>query len=84
MGVLCFKVLSLLLCRSGNPTVHLQNLLLLLPSIRQADSLIRGFWHKVRQEGRVKLKKLLVEMLEANLKPIKVMTSADLSNALKQ
>lgn len=55
--------------RSGNPTVHVQNLLLLLPSIRQADSIVRWFWHKVRRDGKIKMKKLLAEMLEAQLKP---------------
>ncbi len=51
--------------RSGNPTIHVQNLLLMLPSIRQADALVRRFWTKVQQEGKVQLNKLLVEMLEA-------------------
>ena len=52
--------------RSGNTSIHVQNLLLLLPSIRQADAMIRWFWLKVRQDGKVPLKKLLVEMLEVS------------------
>jgi len=50
--------------RSGNPTIHVQNLLLLLPAIRQADTLLRHFWNRVQQEGIVKMNKLLVEMLQ--------------------
>ena len=52
--------------RSGNPTIHVQNLLLLLPSIRQADSIIRQFWRNVCQnesENGVDAKKLFAEML---------------------
>ena len=49
--------------RSGNPTMHVQNLLLLLPSIRQADCLMKQFWNNARSDG-FKLRKLLVEMLE--------------------
>lgn len=50
--------------RSGNPTIHVQNLLLLLPSIRQADIKMRQFWRTVHKQGDVPLKKLLLEMLE--------------------
>ena len=48
--------------------IHVQNLLLLLPSIRQADLMMRQFWQKVLQDGKVKLSKLLIEMLESNIK----------------
>eukprot|EP00094_Tigriopus_californicus_P001047 TCALIF_01014-PA protein Name:"Similar to ESRRG Estrogen-related receptor gamma (Pongo abelii)" AED:0.25 eAED:0.25 QI:0/0.77/0.6/1/0.66/0.7/10/1172/536 len=51
--------------RSGNPAIHVQNILLLLPSIRQADGLVRQFWGKVQASGKLQLNKLLVEMLEA-------------------
>ena len=34
----------------------------------QADSILRRFWQKIRDEGKVILNKLLVEMLEAQLK----------------
>ena len=51
--------------RSGNTSVHVQNLLLLLPSIRQADTMVRWFWLKVRQDGKIPLKKLMIEMLDA-------------------
>ena len=57
----CFSNVSY---RSGNPTIHVQNLLLLLPAIRQADTLLRHFWSRVQQEGIVKMNKLLVEMLQ--------------------
>lgn len=52
--------------RSGNPTIHVQNLLLVLPSIRQADALLRSFWNRVHQDNKVTLNKLLVEMLDAS------------------
>ena len=48
--------------------IHVQNLLLLLPSIRQADVMMRQFWQKVLQDGKMKLSKLLIEMLESNIK----------------
>ena len=50
--------------RSGNPSTHVQNMLLALPSIRQADSMVKTFWKGVAREGRLTLNKLLVEMLE--------------------
>jgi len=46
--------------------IHVQNLLLLLPSIRHADLIMRQFWEGVRKDGKVKLNKLLIEMLEPN------------------
>jgi estrogen-related receptor ERR len=54
--------------RSGNPMIHVQNLLLLLPSVRHADLMMRQFWEGVRRDGKVKLNKLLIEMLESNAK----------------
>jgi estrogen-related receptor ERR len=56
--------------RSGNTSVHVQNLLLLLPSIRQADAMIRWFWLKIRQERKIPLKKLMVEMLDVSVDKI--------------
>lgn len=50
--------------RSGSPSTHVQNMLLALPSIRQADSMVKTFWKGVAREGRLTLNKLLVEMLE--------------------
>ena len=43
-----------------------QNLLLLLPMVRQADLDIKNFFKSVQQnqQGNIKLNKLLVEMLE--------------------
>ncbi|XP_040565088.1 steroid hormone receptor ERR2 isoform X3 [Lepeophtheirus salmonis] len=51
--------------RSGNPSINVQNTLLLLPSIRQADILIHQFWDLIRTEGKISLNRLLVEMLDA-------------------
>ncbi|XP_055381346.1 steroid hormone receptor ERR2 isoform X2 [Condylostylus longicornis] len=42
-----------------------QQLLLILPSLRQADNIIRKFWLKVSREENVVMKKLFVEMLES-------------------
>jgi len=42
-----------------------QNLLLLLPLVRQADLSIKAFLREVHKRGNFKLNKLLVEMLEA-------------------
>ena len=47
----------------ANPAIHVQSLLLLLPSIRQADALVRRFWSNVASDGTVTLNKLLLEML---------------------
>ena len=63
----CIKLLFFCF-RSGNPMIHVQNLLLLLPSVRHADLMMRQFWEGVRRDGKVKLNKLLIEMLESNAK----------------
>eukprot|EP00096_Caligus_rogercresseyi_P015439 TRINITY_DN7877_c0_g1_i2.p1 TRINITY_DN7877_c0_g1~~TRINITY_DN7877_c0_g1_i2.p1 ORF type:complete len:412 (+),score=75.75 TRINITY_DN7877_c0_g1_i2:151-1386(+) len=52
--------------RSGNPGINVQNVLLLLPGIRQADILIHHFWDSVRNEGGIPLNRLLLEMLDAS------------------
>ncbi|XP_046402554.1 steroid hormone receptor ERR1-like isoform X1 [Ischnura elegans] len=51
--------------RPSTSTYHLQQLLLCLPSLRQADQVLRRFWTDVRREGKVPMNKLFVEMLEA-------------------
>ncbi len=40
--------------RPGNPVLHVQNLLLVLPSLRQADPVLRAFWRRVQAEGKVR------------------------------
>jgi estrogen-related receptor ERR len=50
--------------RCGNPLIHIQNLLLLLPSIGKAGLMIRKFWKDVYQSGQVKLHKNLIKMLD--------------------
>jgi len=52
--------------RCGDANLHLQNLLLVLPSLRDADTVLREFWSLIKQEGRVPMNKLLIEMLEAS------------------
>lgn len=52
-------------CRHNGAVSHQQQLLLLLPSLRQADHIIRKFWIQVYREGSVNMKKLFVEMLES-------------------
>ncbi|KAG8234091.1 hypothetical protein J437_LFUL014620 [Ladona fulva] len=51
--------------RPTTSAYHLQQLLLCLPSLRQADQVLRRFWTDVRREGKVPMNKLFVEMLEA-------------------
>ena len=41
--------------------IHVQNLLLPLPSVRHADLMIRQFWEGVRRDEKVKLNKLLIQ-----------------------
>lgn len=52
------------LLRHSAAVSHQQQLLLLLPSLRQADNIIRRFWRSICQDGVVTMKKLFVEMLE--------------------
>lgn len=52
------------LLRHSSAVSHQQQLLLLLPSLRQADNILRRFWRNVNAEGSVSLKKLFMEMLE--------------------
>lgn len=47
--------------------IHLGQLLLVLPLLRQIDSVIRRFWNGIKREGRVQMNKLFLEMLESNL-----------------
>ncbi|XP_070497427.1 steroid hormone receptor ERR2 isoform X1 [Chironomus tepperi] len=54
-----------LILRHYNAVAHQQKLLLLLPSLRQADHIIRRFWMKVHKEGNITMNKLFVEMLES-------------------
>lgn len=52
------------LLRHSSAVSHQQQLLLLLPALRQADSILRCFWRNVNAKGSVTLKKLFAEMLE--------------------
>ncbi|XP_037813181.1 steroid hormone receptor ERR2 [Lucilia sericata] len=52
------------LLRHSSAVSHQQQLLLLLPALRQADSILRNFWRSVKAKGLVTLKKLFAEMLE--------------------
>uniref|UniRef100_A0A0K8TSL8 Putative estrogen receptor-related receptor n=1 Tax=Tabanus bromius TaxID=304241 RepID=A0A0K8TSL8_TABBR len=47
-----------------NPLAYQQQLLLVLPSLRQADQMVRKIWTNIYHEGNVTLNKLFVEMLE--------------------
>jgi len=51
--------------RCGDSNLHLNSLLMVLPSLRDADTVLRAFWNRVKQEGQVPLNKLLIEMLDA-------------------
>uniref|UniRef100_A0A336KLY2 CSON010625 protein n=1 Tax=Culicoides sonorensis TaxID=179676 RepID=A0A336KLY2_CULSO len=54
-----------LLTRHANAVSHQQQLLLLLPSLRQCDFVVRKFWTTMHREGSITMNKLFVEMLEA-------------------
>ena len=51
--------------RHTSAVSHQQQLLLLLPSLRQADQIIRKFWTNISRDENVTLNKLFVEMLES-------------------
>ncbi|XP_055677055.1 steroid hormone receptor ERR2 isoform X2 [Lutzomyia longipalpis] len=50
--------------RHSTAVSHQQQLLLLLPALRQADPIIRKFWSRIYREGNVTMNKLFLEMLE--------------------
>ncbi|XP_017484290.1 PREDICTED: steroid hormone receptor ERR1 [Rhagoletis zephyria] len=52
------------LLRYGSAVSHQQQLLLLLPALRQADGILRRFWRDICHGGKITVKKLFVEMLE--------------------
>lgn len=54
--------------RPSNPQLHFGNLLLCLPILRQVDTIVRRYWSTVRQEGKVPMNKLFIEMLESHLR----------------
>ncbi|XP_015585210.1 steroid hormone receptor ERR1 isoform X6 [Cephus cinctus] len=51
--------------RPGQALRATQNMFLVLPSLRQADGIVRKFWSSVHRTGKVPMNKLFVEMLEA-------------------
>lgn len=51
--------------RHGQAIRVTQNMFLVLPSLRQADGIVRRFWSSVYRTGKVPMNKLFVEMLEA-------------------
>lgn len=53
--------------RSYNYNLHLAQMLLCLPILRQTDAAIRRYWINVRRDGKVAMNKLFVEMLESNV-----------------
>lgn len=44
---------------------QVQQLLLCMPALRQADQVVRKFWSDVHQQDLVPMNKLFLEMLEA-------------------
>lgn len=52
------------LLRNSSAVSHQQQLLLLLPSLRQADNILRKFWRSINNDAVISLKKLFMEMLE--------------------
>ncbi|XP_031627644.1 steroid hormone receptor ERR2 isoform X3 [Contarinia nasturtii] len=53
------------LLRQNGAVSQQQHLLLILPSIRQAEQIVRKFWIDVYRSGNINMKKLFVEMLES-------------------
>lgn len=51
--------------RQNGAVSQQQHLLLILPSIRQAEHIVRKFWIDVYRSGNINMKKLFVEMLES-------------------
>lgn len=51
--------------RPSNILNQMQQLLLCLPALRQADHVVRRFWSDVHQQDLVPMNKLFLEMLEA-------------------
>lgn len=56
---------SVAVLRPTGSFMHVQQLLLGLPSLRQTDHVVRRFWQDVHQRTLVPLNKLFLEMLEA-------------------
>lgn len=54
-----------ILFRQNGAVSQQQHLLLILPSIRQAEHIVRKFWIDVYRSGNINMKKLFVEMLES-------------------
>ncbi|SPP87259.1 steroid hormone receptor ERR2 isoform X1 [Drosophila guanche] len=52
------------LLRHSSAVSHQQQLLLILPSLRQADDILRRFWRGVARDEVITMKKLFLEMLE--------------------
>ncbi|XP_068142504.1 steroid hormone receptor ERR2 [Drosophila tropicalis] len=52
------------LLRHSSAVSHQQQLLLILPSLRQADDILRRFWRGVARDETITMKKLFLEMLE--------------------
>ncbi|XP_011644939.1 steroid hormone receptor ERR2 isoform X3 [Pogonomyrmex barbatus] len=50
--------------RSVQALRAMQNMLIVLPSLRQADGVVRRFWSNVYRTGKVPMNKLFEEMLE--------------------
>lgn len=51
--------------RQNGAVSQQQRLLLVLPSIRQTEQIVRKFWLDVYRNGTINMKKLFVEMLES-------------------
>lgn len=51
--------------RQNGAILQQQHLLLILPSIRQTEQIVRKFWIDVYRNGNINMKKLFVEMLES-------------------
>ena len=51
--------------RPSSPSLRVYTLLMLLPTVREMDIVLRRHWLSLRREARIPINKLLLEMLEA-------------------
>lgn len=60
-----YLIVNLLVYRHHGAVSQQQHLLLILPSVRQAEQVVRKFWIDVYRNGNINMKKLFIEMLES-------------------
>lgn len=64
-SILCALSVTIGILRPAGTLLHVQQLMLCMPALRQADQVVRKFWLEVHQQDLVPMNKLFLEMLEA-------------------